>query len=335
MSLDLKDLKSDYGDPFAEAHACRTSTALFDFSFVSRARVTGPTALATVQSLTPRPLGDLPIGRVRYCLRLSPSGHVASDITIWRLAERTFEVMSGRHIDIADVLAAAPSDCAYDLSEESAIFSVQGPESLRVLRGLADVSKVASLPYFGCAFTKVAGFACLIGRLGYTGEAGFEIITAKAHATALWRTLAERAKPAGFAAADILRIEAAFILFANELRVPVTEYELGLGQFARTNSMQRRSPLILVSFTAETMHKPLLWQTPPELSFLGQPKKIIVTSACWSPLSRSTLGLGYVRRTDFERKSPIHDPTEIFEKIRVFDRPLHDPNKRRPRAPWQ
>src|SRR5207244_7694587 len=50
---------------------------------------------------------------------------------------------------------------------------------------------------------------------GYTGERGFEIIPPRAARDLVWTALAQQARPAGFAAADILRIEAGFLLFAD------------------------------------------------------------------------------------------------------------------------
>ena len=69
---------------------------------------------------------------------------------------------------------------------------------------------------------------CVIGRLGYSGEPGFEIIVDAELQAPLWNELSGRARPAGFAATDILRIEAGLVLFANEFVVPVTPSEAGL-----------------------------------------------------------------------------------------------------------
>ena len=69
---------------------------------------------------------------------------------------------------------------------------------------------------------------CVIGRLGYSGEPGFEIIVDVELQAQLWNELSGRARPAGFAATDILRIEAGLVLFANEFVVPVTPSEAGL-----------------------------------------------------------------------------------------------------------
>lgn len=333
MSFDLSALTRDYGDIYGEARACRTGAALFDFSFMSRARICGPMALAVVQSLTPRRLDDLPVGRLRYCLRLSPDGHVAVDITIWRVSADVYEVMSGRHQDVADLVAAAPPGSTEDLSTECVIYAVQGPDSLKALSQYGDGAALSQLCYFGCAEIAIAGVPCLVGRLGYTGEAGFEIIAPRESGAALWQALSAQARPAGFAAADILRIEAGFILFANELSIPVKPFELGLEPFAGTSLDCDEDPIALVAFTAETAHKPVLWQ-PPAFVSRPEPGEIAITSACWSPLANATLGLGYALRRDGEREAPLRDRHGWFNNIRLVKRPFFDPEKRRPRASW-
>lgn len=330
MSFSLQDLTRDYGDIVGEAVACRTSAAVFDFSFMSRAQVAGPHALAAVQALTHRDLSNLPVGRLCYCLRRTPSGHVAVDLTVWRIASDTFEVMSGRHRDIADLLTLAPG--AVDLSDTCVIYALQGPHSLNVLSEFANRAALGELPYFGCSQLNVLGIPCLVGRLGYTGEAGFEIIAPKERETELWNALTSRASPAGFAAADILRIEAGFILFANELSLPVRAHELGLAAFSGEFEAQESQTMPLVAFTAETDIRPILWQPAKGLGRPQQADEIIITSACWSPLANATLALGYTCTTD--ENISLRDNDGIFHEIRLVKRPYYDPQKLRPRAPW-
>lgn len=331
MSFSLTDLARDYGDIIGEAAVCRKSAAVFDFSFMSRVRVAGPYALAAVQTLTQRNLSDLSVGRLRYCLRQTSSGHVAVDLTIWRVGTDTFEVMSGRHQDIANLLALAPA--ATDLSDACVIYALQGPNSLDVLSEFADRAALAELPYFGCTEVHVIGVPCLVGRLGYTGEAGFEIIAPKQSATELWNALTKRVPPAGFAAADILRIEAGFILFANELSLPVKAHELGLATFSGEAEVRENVPISLVAFTAEADTRPVLWQPHTEVRRPQRPGEITVTSACWSPLVGAILGLGYACTTD--EGASLRDENGVFHEIRRIERPYYDPQKLRPRAPWR
>ena len=62
MAFDLNTVRRDYGDPELEAHACRTDCALFDYTFIGRARLNGPGALDAIGELTRRPLAGSPLG---------------------------------------------------------------------------------------------------------------------------------------------------------------------------------------------------------------------------------------------------------------------------------
>jgi hypothetical protein len=77
--FDATALVRDYGDPLAEARACRESCALFDFSFMSRARIGGSGSVEALARLQSRPMADLAAGRIRYGMRLDAAGAVAAD----------------------------------------------------------------------------------------------------------------------------------------------------------------------------------------------------------------------------------------------------------------
>jgi glycine cleavage system aminomethyltransferase T len=323
---------ADYGDPRAEARACREAAALFDFSFVRRARVEGRGAAAALSRFARRPLADMARGRIRYALRAAPSGLLLSDLTVWRHAEEEFEVMSGRAADIAG-LAALPGLRVRDPGAETAILAVQGPGTPEALAPLCDADRLRALGYFEFARMKVAGVPALVGRLGYTGEAGVEIVVARGAGAALWRGLAERARPAGFAAADILRIEAGFPLFWNDFAIPVTAAEAGLAAFSEP--VEAEPPAIRrICFTAEADAAPLLWGPEPGLA-RPAPGEITVTSACASELAGGILAMGYARAADLDAARPLVDPRGEFRAIRPVGMPLHDPAKARPRAPWR
>ena len=331
--LDLAALVRDYGDPFAEARACREHCALFDFSFVARASVRGPNALAFLSRLTRRSMAGLRPGQIRYAVRTDANGVLISDLTVWKHDQDSYEVMSGRQADLDDL--ASPTDAetvVENLTAETAIFAVQGPGTLAALYGLTDTERLAGLAYFSHIRSRIADVPCLIGRLGYTGEAGVEIILSQRNAREVWQVLAERARPAGFAAADILRIEAGFVLFTNEFRLPVRPAEAGLARFAGTADAE--SEIRLVCFKAHTSERPILWRPRSAPRRPLQPGTLVATSACWSPLARRPLGLGYARSIDLQDGAALSDPENQFQSISVTSLPFYDPEKRRPRKNW-
>ena len=102
MAFDASTLTPDFGDPAGEAEACRTDSALFDFSFLERVRISGKRALDFVSTFAGRPLTQMRRNEIAYAVRVDVAGCALSDLTIWRIGDETFEIMSGRHQDIAD-----------------------------------------------------------------------------------------------------------------------------------------------------------------------------------------------------------------------------------------
>lgn len=324
---------ADYGDLDAEAAACRNDCALFDFSFVARARIAGPQAATVLAGFTARSLDGLAAGRICYALHARSDDTLVSDLTIWNLGDGRFEVMTGRPADLVELAQRAAPAALEDLTEDTAIYAVQGPNSLRALDGLADQARLARLSYFGHCEAEVAGVRCRVGRLGYTGERGFELVLPRARAETVWEQLARRVRPAGIAAADRLRIEAGLALFVNEFALPVTAAEAGLARFAKPGAAAPR--LHLVCVRGQAAARPVLWRPPETLTRPRHPGSIAITSACWSPLAGGVLALGYVLPADAVVGRRLTDPAGRFDDLAVVPLPFYDTDKRRPRGDWK
>jgi glycine cleavage system aminomethyltransferase T len=328
-------LVHDFGDAAAEARACRTDCALFDFSFLECARLEGPGARGVIEAMTGRSLVSLERGAIAYALCGTPYvGRLAADWTVWRTEDSSYEIMSGRRENIPDLLDCRDDLCVEgaDLTPQRSVFAVQGPRTLPVLSKLGDVKQIEMLKYFTFCQARLADIPCNIGRLGYTGELGVEIIVARQWAQALWNALSAHVRPAGFVAADALRIEAGFVLFSNEFRVPVSPADVGLEKFGWPIPSPV-APLSLVSFRVEADHLALPWQPVGDLERPTARGTIAVTSAAMSNEAGGILGLGYVL-AGTTTETELRDPTGTFHNIRLAPKPFYDPAKRRPRAPW-
>jgi aminomethyltransferase len=334
MAFERARLKNDFGDPTGEASACREGSAVFDFSFLECVRLEGPGARAVIEAYVRRPLDRLAQDAIAYAVRTDASSAAVADLTVWRIGADAYEVMSGRREDITALLECASTQVEVtNVGETRAVLALQGPDSLGVLRHLGNVNSFASLPYFHFARAELDGAACTVGRLGYTGEAGFEIVVPRTDGPRLWNKLSRLARPAGFIAADMLRIEAGFVLFDNEFRLPVSPAEAGLAQF----HMERNTakiPLKLVSFRAEADHLSLPWVAKSRLERPTQPGVIAVTSACRSIAASGVLGLGFVAASTAE-EAILRDPAGQFRNIRRTQLPFDDTSKRRPRLAWR
>lgn len=334
MGFNAEFMGRDFGDGQAEAIAARQSCCVFNFSFLARARLEGSGALQTMARLTRRRLSDMKIGEIRYALHCTPAGHAVSDLTIWRISDAAYEVFSGMQSDI-DALLASPEDGVVTNIPGSVVLAVQGPQALAALSKVTDVGAdaIAKLRYFECCDAVISGYECSIGRLGYTGEAGFEIISSDTNSQqALWQALSRVARPAGYQAAEILRIEAGFPLFMQEFLVQVFPSELGLAKYG--DAVDRHDRLKLVCFRAAGLQPDQLWTPEPELQRPSKEGEITVTSACYSPQAQATLGLGFILANTPESRTPPRDIQGEFELLSLETLPFYDPQKLRPRLPW-
>ena len=142
-----------------------------------------------------------------------------------------------------------------------------------------------------------------------------------------------RARPAGFAAADTLRIEAGFVLFANEFRVPVTATEANLAQFAAAAASTSPPELTLVRLQADDRAMQLPWQPARNVIRPAGIGDVAITSACKSSMVDGTLVLGFARTADLESGLALRDPQGEFPNLRRIGLPVYEPGKRRPRLP--
>jgi glycine cleavage system aminomethyltransferase T len=322
-----------YTDAVEEHLATRRACGLFDFSFMGHFEIAGAGARTFLDRLQTRNLRALAPGRIAYTLLLRENGTVLIDATVWCLAPDRYWLFTGRPPDFAYVVAALREEGVdlRDRSGEHAVLALQGPESERVLgRHLGAAPGVA---YFGFRGTPLGGVPVTIGRLGYSGELGYELIVPADAAGSLWRALAADARECGFDAANTLRIESGYILFTNELARPVNPFELGLER--------------LVSFTGrgftgcDALYA-LRWREPDrrlvgidrfarrDSSTRDALPRADVTSRVRSPTFGRELALGFA---PVEAAAPgILVSTSDAEVGRVCRLPFYDPGRVLPRC---
>ena len=126
-----------------------------------------------------------------------------------------------------------------DVSDETAMLAIQGPEALGTLNALSSVD-LAGVPRYGLVETEVAGVPVLASRTGYTGEDGFELyiwgasVERPEKALRVWEALLEAGephglKPCGLGARDTLRLEAGYPLYGADMDESTTPWEARLG----------------------------------------------------------------------------------------------------------
>ena len=231
-----------YGSEQAEHRAVRSAAGLFDLSHMGEISVTGEDAAAALDYALVGNLSALAPGRARYTMICAPDGGVLDDLIVYRLGSEDFLVVA--NAANADVVheelrqrAAGRSAAVTDQTADYALIAIQGPRAAAILAPLASLD-LTGIKYYTGHPAEVAGCQVLLARTGYTGEDGFELFARPDDAERLWATLTEAGGeaglgPAGLAARDSLRLEAAMPLYGNELGPGVTPYDAGLGRVVK------------------------------------------------------------------------------------------------------
>ena len=232
----------EYQGHLAEHEAVRSSAGLCDVSHMGEIEFKGPDALALVQKLITNDAGKLAVNQALYSVMCDERGSVIDDLVCFRLeADRFFWVVNVTKTDedFRWVLKhAAGMDVAVrNLSTDTALMALQGPESREVLQRITKAD-LSTLRYYWLTPTTIytgrAEVPCIVSRTGYTGELGYEIMAAKDHAAWVWDELLMVGRPlgilaAGVAARESLRTEAGYLLNGNDMDGVTNPFEAGLG----------------------------------------------------------------------------------------------------------
>jgi glycine cleavage system aminomethyltransferase T/glycine/D-amino acid oxidase-like deaminating enzyme len=211
----------------AEHLRMRDAAGVIDLSAFQILDIEGPGALESVQRACVAQC-DVPVGRVVYTPFLDVKGGFRSDLTLMRLGENHFRVVTGGAHGRADSKSFSDllSDGATltDRTDEISTIGLWGPRARDILASLTaeDVSD-AGFRFLTCRELQVGETTVLASRISYVGELGWELYVAVEDAASLWDKLLEAgaqhgAVPVGIGVYGTTgRIEKGYRAFGYEL----------------------------------------------------------------------------------------------------------------------
>lgn len=311
----------------AEHQAVRSGCGLFDISHMGVLRLRGDGAKDAFQALVPTDLFRIGPGEACYTVLLNETGGIRDDLIVYDQGRVAAEEPAGAETDgllLVINAACAEADTAWiraqlepkgievsDHKGEGVLLALQGPDATSRLEALSGVS-LAGLPRFGHRPLRLAGTAqgaaagadLFVGRTGYTGEDGFELLLGLEAGLALWQQLLdEGVVPCGLGARDSLRLEAAMHLYGSEMDASTTPLEAGLGWLVH---LEMPKPFIgrevLERQSAEGVTRKLvgLKLQGRAIARHGYPvlrdgqSVGVITSGTWSPSLGEAIALAYV-----------------------------------------
>jgi aminomethyltransferase len=340
--------------PEEEHQVVRERVGLFDWSTTGEFEVQGPDALALVQKIIVNDASKMDVGRVVYTSILGEDGGMRSDITVYRLDENHYMLMTAWGSNAADERpeydlllehGAGMQVAVADVSSGSGLLAIQGPRSRELLGELTDAD-LNGLQYMWATPAQVAGTRALISRTGYTGELGYEVLIPAEHAHDFWNAVTEAGEEYGLALCGLssafsLRMEKGYIMrfdFAGGR----TPYEVGLGwtvkldkgDFIGREALIRRRE---VGFTEKLMAFVIDDEYVPGTGdgiLAGDDQVGEVTSGGFGYTLGMPLAMGYVplHLAEPDTDVTIQDKDGHLHAASVGRRPLYDPGGKRLRG---
>jgi aminomethyltransferase len=302
-----------------ETIAVRNQVGFFDVSHMGRAITQGASAEAFLNFVTTNDVSALKPGQAHYTLLCNENGGIKDDIIVLRLEPERFVVVfnaGNRKKDTDWLKARAVRSHAdfTDVSNETALVSLQGPKAQATLEKLSkiDLSKV---PRFGCVETEINGVNCLVSRTGYTGEDGFEILvwecslSSSGRAEDVWNSILSSGRefgiePCGLGSRDVLRLEAGMCLYGNDIDENTSPYEARLGftvkltksdfigKIALEKQKAKGTKLLRIGLRAIAQGVPRPgYEILKDANTIGK-----LTSGTFSPTLNCGIGMAYVPR---------------------------------------
>lgn len=227
------DMPVQYTSLIEEHEAVRQSAGIFDVSHMTAVDIRGPQTIAYLQHLLANDVSTLATGKAMYSCMLAEDGGVIDDLITYRMADDWFRTVVNAGTTDKDLAWMQQQAAAFDVEieprRELCILAVQGPEARqKVAAQLSEAQAEAVMALKVFSAVDLGEF--FVGRTGYTGEDGFEIILPAEAACTLWQDLLEAGvKPCGLGARDTLRLEAGMNLYGQDMDESKHPLESGLG----------------------------------------------------------------------------------------------------------
>jgi len=307
----------DYGDPAGEALAVNRAAGLIDVSTLGKLLVRGSDAGVFLDRLYPNRFSDLKPGRIRYGVISSDAGRIVDDGTICRLDDETYYVTttSSGAGAVEEWFGWWLADWMLDvritdLTQGIAAVNLAGPRAREIMSAVCDIDcSNDAFKYLDGKHATIAGVRCLVLRIGFVGEVGYEIHCPAALGEHVWDALIAAGephglRPFGLEPQRVLRLQKMHILVGQDTDSESTPFTAAMpwivkldkeqdfiGKWALTHYSEQPPSIALVGFTLSNGDVPT--EGAVVLGEDGSPAGQ-VTSSRHSPALDRTIGMAWV-----------------------------------------
>ncbi|WP_027245336.1 GcvT family protein [Leisingera daeponensis] len=223
----------------AEHRAVRENVGMYDMSSFGKIRVEGPDAEKFLNYICGANV-SVPAGKIVYTQFLNPRGSIEADVTVTRLSETAYLVVTPAVTRLADQTWMMRNKGGFnvvltDVTAGEGVLAVMGPNARKLLQKVSpnDFSNEANP--FGTAQEIELGMGLArVHRVTYVGELGWEIYIPAEMSGHAFETLWEAGqdmglKLCGMHMMDSCRIEKGFRHFGHDITCEDNVIDAGLG----------------------------------------------------------------------------------------------------------
>ncbi|PTU33227.1 glycine cleavage system aminomethyltransferase GcvT [Stenotrophobium rhamnosiphilum] len=228
------EMPIQYQSQLDEHHAVRAGAGMFDVAHMSAVDLHGPRTREFLRKLLANDVAKLTApGKALYSCMLREDAGIIDDLIAYFINEDWFRLVVNAGTTEKDLAWISQQAAAFGVSvkyrDDLGIVAVQGPEARdKVIKQLP--SELAAAAQAVGVFQAVYAGDWFVGRTGYTGEDGFELMLPHADLVKLWQKLeADGVRACGLGARDTLRLEAGMNLYGQDMDESKHPLESGLG----------------------------------------------------------------------------------------------------------
>ncbi len=303
------EMPLQYTSIIEEVKTVRTDVGIFDVSHMGEIFIHGPDAIAFVDYLIPNDFASISFGHALYSPMCNEKGGIIDDLIAYKVDSETAYLIvnaanKDKDFDWIKTWAKKFNVEVHDKSMEYGLIAIQGPKAEEKLQEITDVA-LKKIGFYELTQSRIRGVKGTLSRTGYTGEDGFEFLVEWDAAVTVWRTLKEYGmKPAGLGARDLLRLEASYLLYGNDMDENTNPIEAGLswavkldkGDFigkeaimrVKDKGITRKLVGLILEGRNIARHGYKILKDGEEVGF--------ITSGSYSPTLEKSIALGYVKK---------------------------------------
>ena len=299
--------------------ATREHVALFDQTSFAKFRMLGRDACQALDWICANDINK-PVGSLIYTQMLNARGGIECDLTVVRIAENDFYIVTGTGFATHDfdwISRHIPEGLdahLLNVTSSNAVLALMGPNARSVLQTLTrdDISN-AGFPFGQARQISIAGTPVLAMRVTYVGELGWELHFPSECAATLYDALMQAGKPfgivnAGYRAIETLRLEKGYRAWGADIGPDHTPLEAGLAWavklktstafFGREALEQQKTAPLKKSMCTFTVDDPNVVLIGRETIYRNNQRVGWLSSGGFGHSIGKPIGMGYVRNAE-------------------------------------